>query len=102
MHAFERQADDLIQQMCQVNVRGTVSAREYIDNETGEILARFMIAFDGGTSAYIPLDTNATDRLTAKGLPVFELDFFALNEDGQIPMSIGQAIQVGHFGPFNC
>ena len=95
MHAFERQADDLIQQMCQVNVRGTVSAREYIDNETGEILARFMIAFDGDTSAYIPLDTNATDRLTAKGLPVFELDSFALNEDGQIPMSIGQAIQLG-------
>ena len=95
MHAFERQAGDLIQQMCQVNVKGTVSARESVDDETGEILARFMIAFEGGTSAYIPLDTNATDRLTAKGLSVFELDSFALNEAIHIPVSMGQAIKLG-------
>ena len=95
MQAFERQADDLIQQMCQVNVRGRVSAREFVDDETGEILARFMIAFDGGSSAYIPLDKGAKERLTAKGVPVFELDSFTLNEDGQIPMSIGQAIKLG-------
>ena len=95
MHAFERHADDLIKQMCQVNVRGTVSAREFIDDETDEILARFMIAFDGGTSAYIPYNKEVNDKLTAKGVPVSELDSFVLNEGGQIPMSMDQAIKLG-------
>ena len=95
MSTFENQADDLIQQMCQVNVNGTVSARAYVDDETGETLARFMIAFDGDISAYIPLNKETKDKLTAKGVPVFELDAFQLNEDRQIPMSMGQAIQLG-------
>ncbi len=94
MRAFERQADELIKQMCQVNVSGRVSARAYVDDETDELLARFMIAFDGGSSAYIPLNRAAKDRLTAKGVPVFELDAFQLNADAHIPMSMGQAIEL--------
>ena len=95
IQAFKVQADELIRQMCQVNVSGTVSAREFVDDETGKPLARFTIAFEGGTSACIPLDADAMDRLTAKGLPVFELDSFELNEDTKIPMSMAQAINLG-------
>lgn len=95
MHTFEKQADELMRQMCKINVRGTVSARESLDEATGEILARFRIEFDGGCSAYIPLNKKAKERLTAKGLPVFELDSFQVDETRNIPMSMAQAITLG-------
>ncbi|RKU14173.1 hypothetical protein C6503_15365 [Candidatus Poribacteria bacterium] len=92
VQAFEGQKEILVQQMCQVNIPGKVVPRDFVDDETGETLARFSINFVDGVSAYIPLDTDAADKLTTKGLPVFELDTFALNEDMKIPMSMTQAI----------
>lgn len=71
MQAFEGQTEELISQMCQANVRGRVTERGMVDDETGNELARFTIEFEGGTSAYIPLDSEAADRLRAKGLPFF-------------------------------
>ncbi len=95
LQAFEGQKETLIQQMCQVNATGKVVPREFVDDETGEPLARFSVVFENEAAAHIPLDTEAADKLTTKGLPVFELDTFALNEDMKIPMSMTQAVALG-------
>ena len=95
MQAFEGQADALIKQMCQVNVRGTVVGRGFVDDETGNELARHSIEFEGGISAYIPLDAKAADRLRTNGLPFFSLDSFALDAEMQVPMQMAQAIELG-------
>ena len=92
---FQEQEEELIDQMCQVNVQGRVVPRGVVDPETGKELAHFTIQFEGGGSAYIPLDDNATERLTAERLPFFQLRFFVLNEDMKIPMPMAQAIELG-------
>ena len=92
--AFQSHEEELIRQMCQVNVRGKV-LRGSVNAETGEELARFTIEFEGGAAAYIPLDNNAADILTEKGLPFFPLESFTRNENIEIPMSMAQAIQLG-------
>ena len=86
LQAFQRHEAELVRQMCQINVRCRIVERGTVDDETGKELARFSVVFEGGTSAYIPLDNVATDRLTAKGLPVFQLESFVPNEDMKIPM----------------
>ncbi|MCY4553952.1 MAG: hypothetical protein OXC79_09785 [Candidatus Poribacteria bacterium] len=95
VQAFEREKEVLVEQMCQVNIPGKVVPREFVDDETGQTLARFSIAFENGVSAYIPLDTDAMGRLTTKGLPVFQLNTFEPNEDTKIPMSMMLAIKLG-------
>ena len=97
MKAFEWQEEEIIKQMCQVNVPGKVVERSTIDAETGAELARFTIEFDAGTFAYIPIDNNAEDILKANRLPLFQLHDFVLNEDTKIPMSIAEAIALGIF-----
>ena len=71
MQVFEWQEEEIVRQMCQVNVQGKVVARGFIDAETGQELARWTIKFEGGASAYIPLNDNALHALRAKGLPFF-------------------------------
>ncbi len=95
MQTFEWLEEELIQQMCHVNVQGRVVARGVIDAETGEELARYTIEFERGISAYIPLDATAVDRLTAQELPLFELHTFVPNEDMKILMSIADAVRLG-------
>lgn len=95
IQAFEWQEEEIISQMCQVNVRGKVVARGIVDADTDTELARQRIAFEGGTSAYIPLDDNARDKLISMGLPVFRLDAFVINEDMKIPMRMAEAIRLG-------
>ena len=95
MQTFEWLEEELIQQMCHVNVQGKVVARGAMDTETGEELARYTIEFERGISAYIPLDATAVDRLAAQELPFFELDTFVLNEDMKILMSIADAVRLG-------
>ena len=95
LQAFEQYKEELITQMCQVNVRSKVIVRDIIDAETGKELARFTVEFEGGTSAYIPLDNDAVDRLRTKGLPFFLLDSFVLNAETRIPMQMAQAIELG-------
>ena len=92
---FQQQEKEIIRQMCEVNMRGRVVERGFIDPETGKELARFTIHFEGGVSAYIPLDDNATESLTAGRLPFFQLSFFVLNEEIEIPMPMVQAIELG-------
>ena len=94
-HAFQQHEEELVRQMCQVNVRGKVVARGTVDAETGKELARFTIEFEGGGAAYIPLNNNAADMLTAKGLHLFQLHSFTPNEDIEIPMPMAEAIQLG-------
>ena len=93
--AFEWQEEELIRQMCQVNVKGKVAARGIVDADTGTELAHLTIEFEGGTSAYIPLDDDAAAKLKAKGLPFFRLDSFVMNEDMKIPMPMAEAIELG-------
>ncbi len=95
VETFEWLAEELIQQMCHVNIPGRVVARQVIDAETGTELARFTIEFEQGISAYIPVDAAAADRLAAEGLPFFRLDAFVPNEDMRIPMSIADAVRLG-------
>ncbi|MDE0637390.1 MAG: hypothetical protein OXI43_16250 [Candidatus Poribacteria bacterium] len=95
MQTFEWLKEELIQQMCHINVRGKVVAQETIDPETGEELARWTIEFEQDISAYIPLDTTAADRLAAQELPYFQLHTFVPNEDIKIRMPIADAIRLG-------
>ena len=95
IQSFEWQEEELIRQMCQVNVRGRVVEHGVVDADTGKELARLRIEFEGGASAYIPLDDNAADRLKAKGLPFFRLDAFVMNEDMKIPVRMAEAIGLG-------
>ena len=97
VRTFQRHEEEIVRQMCQVNVTGEVVERTVVDEETGTELARFGIAFEGGAFAYIPLNDSATDRLIAKELPVFQLESFAVDENTRIPMSIEQAIRFGIF-----
>jgi hypothetical protein len=93
--AFASEKDTLIEQMCQVSVQGSVIKRGVVDEEMGKALAQFSIVFEGGAAAYIPLDKTAADRLTANGLPHFQLDDFAVNADVRILMSMSEAIALG-------
>ncbi len=99
MQTFEWQEEEIIQQMMQVNVRGRVVEKGKIDPETEQELARFTIEFESGTSAYIPLNNDVRNILTAKGLPVFPLRSFRLNEDMKIQMPMAEAIQLGILNP---
>ena len=94
MQTFEWVEAEIIQQMCYVNVHGRVVARGMIDPETGAELARFTIEFEGGISAYIPLDAAAADRLAAAGLPFFRLPTFVPNENMKIPIPISDAVRL--------
>ena len=95
VRAFGQYESEIVQQMCQVNVKGKVVRREVVDNETGTALADFQIVFESGAFAYIPLDVHAADRLMAKGLQVLQLESFVVNTDIRIPMAIEQAIGFG-------
>ena len=95
VQAFQQHETEIVRQMCQVNVKGMVIARGTVDAETDKELARFTIEFEGGISAYIPLNNNAADRLTAMGLEVFHLESFELDKNIRIPMPIEQAIRFG-------
>ena len=95
LQMFERLEDEIIQQMRHVNVQGRVVARGITDTETGAELARYTIEFAQGSSAYIPLDAAAADRLKAQALPVFQLDTFVPNEDMKISIPIADAIRLG-------
>ena len=95
IQAFEWQAEEIIHQMCQINVQGKVGTDRIVDNETGKELARLRIEFEGGASAYIPLDDNAADRLMANGLPFSRLGSFVMDEDPKIPMGMTEAIRLG-------
>ena len=91
---FEWLEEELIQQMCHVNVPGRVVARGAIDPETGQELARFTIEFEQGIPAYIPLDTRAADKLAAEGFPFFRLHTFVLDENMKIPIPLSDAIRL--------
>ena len=69
VEAFQQHENKIIQQMCYINVHGKVVARRTVDTKTGTELARYAIDFQGGATAYIPLDANAEDRLRAMELP---------------------------------
>ena len=95
LQTFEWLEDEIIQQMCHVNVQGRVVARGVIDAETGAELARYTIEFAQGSTAYIPLDAGAADRLVAQALPVLQLETFVPNEVMKISIPIADAIRLG-------
>ena len=95
LQTFEWLEDEIIQQMCHLNIQGKVIPRSIINTETGGELARYMIEFERGTAAYIPVDDAAADKLAAQALPVFQLDTFVTNEDMKILVPMADAIQLG-------
>ncbi len=95
MQTFELLAETLIQQMCQVIARGRLVEQEFVDPDTRRTLACFSIEFEGGASAYIPLDSSAADKLNEKGLPVLPASFPLDAEDISVPMLMTEAIALG-------
>ncbi len=95
VEAFKQHEDEIIKQMCYINVQGRVVERKMLDTETKNVLAHFAIDFKEGGSAYIPLDTEAEERLQAMGLPTLSPRTFTPNEDISIPIDITQAIALG-------
>ena len=95
VYAFRRHEEELITQMCSLNINAKVVPQVVVDAETGIELAHFTVLFDRGVSAYIPLDKDAAKILMEKSLPVIELSDFAVNEDMKIPMRMEQAIRLG-------
>ena len=81
VQAFQSHEEEIVKQMCHINVRGKVVPEKIVDDEIGEDLAHFTIAFESGASACIPLDTDTEDRLREKGMPLFSLDTFIPNAD---------------------
>ena len=95
VEAFQQHEEEIVQQMCHINVRGKAVEHKTVDDETGKELAHFMIAFEWGASACIPLDTHAEDRLKEKGVPCVPLDAFIPNAVIEIPMQMAEAIALG-------
>ncbi len=99
--AFQQHEAEIVRQMCQVNVSGKVVRRWITDNETDADLAHFGIEFEGGSFAYIPLNSSTADKLMAKGLQIIQLESLwveqasALDENIRIRMSVEQAIKLG-------
>ncbi len=94
VQSFSWQEERLIKQMCMVNVPGKVIEHEYVDPDTGKKLAHYKIVFDGGATAYIPLDNKATKQLDEKGLPNFQPNSYASNENTHFEMSLKKAIEL--------
>ena len=101
MQAFQPDEEEIIMQMCHLNVQGKVVTRGMVDTDTGQELAHYSIDFEGGVSAYIPLDSNAKDKLRAKELPVLPVDVLDRNAEIpltgniEVPMRMAQAITLG-------
>ena len=101
MQAFEWQEEEIVRQMCQVNVKGRVVARGLIDTEIEKELARFTIEFDSGASAYIPFNDNALHALKAKGLPFFFTPFLRTQREHENLNGNGRSHSIRGFGPRN-
>lgn len=95
VHAFQQHEENIIRQMCQMNVRGKVVERGHIDAETGQELAHFSIEFESGATVCIPLNPNAEERLQAQEITYFSPQSFAPNKEIEISMSMENAIELG-------
>ena len=110
VEAFHQHADEIIQQMCYINIKGKIVAHRIVDTKTKTELARYAIDFQGGATAHIPLNTDAEDKLKTMELPLLPLDVFtrddavgaisesrpiAPTEDVSIPMQIEDAVTLG-------
>jgi hypothetical protein len=74
VEAFQQHEDEIIQQMCYINIQGKVVERRTVDTKTKTELAHYAIDFHGGATAHIPLDAEAEEKLKAMGLPYLPLD----------------------------
>ncbi len=100
VETFKQYEDQIIEQMCYINVRGSVLARKTVDTESGKVLSNFAIVFDNidaqkRATAYIPLDADAKDRLHDIGLPTISPPAHTTNEDISIPMQMTEAVRLG-------
>lgn len=97
IQAFDQYEQQIITQLCHIPHTGRVVEQEYIDNQTGEVLAHYAVEFESGATAYIPLNNNAFEELKAAQLPVVQINDFTVNENFKIPLSIEQTIQFGFY-----
>ena len=94
IQTFERQEDAIVQQMCQVNIKGKKVERGFVDSHTGNTLAQYAIEFEGGSKAYIPLDDRTADLLRSQGVTIFS-ESVPSQDEIEIQMSMNQAIELG-------
>lgn len=97
VEAFKQYEDQIIQQMCYINIYGRVVERKTVDPDTGSELSHFAIEIQNGATAYIPLDANAKEKLHAIGLPTISPLAYSLDEDISIPMQMTEVIRLGVF-----
>lgn len=95
VEAFKQYEDQIIQQMCYINIKGRVVERKTVDPETGAILSNFAIDIQKGSTVYIPLDTHAKEKLHAIGLPTKSPLAYSVDDDVSIPMQMEEAISLG-------
>ncbi len=95
VQAFKQHEDEIIKQMCYINVQGRVVERTTVDTETETELAHYAIDFQDRGTAVIPLDDKAENRLREMGMPTLSGNSFTPNEDVSIQIDITQAITFG-------
>ena len=105
VEAFKQHEDEIIQQMRYINVLGKIVKRKVVDTETGMELSCYAIQFQCGTTAHIPLDANAEDRLRKMGLQTLSRETLSrtsatkteltTHEQVSIPIRMTEAIALG-------
>lgn len=95
IQAFNRHEQELIYQMCHININANVIPNGLVDAESGKELAHYTILFEGGTSAYIPLDNDAVKILEERNIPYLELHDFTIRQKMKIPITMETAIKFG-------
>lgn len=97
VEAFKQQQDEIIHQMCYINIWGKVVTRNFVDTKTGLELAKYAIVFDNESYAYIPLDYDAEEKLSSMSLPTISPPTFSPDEYICLPMKLSEAISIGIF-----
>jgi len=95
MQAFDPYEQEISEQMCQVIHKGRVIEQGFVDKQNGEELARYTVEFEGGVTAYIPLDNTTAKKISAAQLPVVQPNNIRVNENFNMPLSIEQATELG-------
>lgn len=97
VQAFKWQKKDIIKQIGFVRVQAKVLENSYFDDDTGLPLANYIVEFNDCVTSYIPYNENAKRILEERGVSVFPLHNFSLNETFSIFLPMADAIELGIF-----
>ncbi len=95
LKVFNTHEQELIYQMCHINLNVNVIPKGVVDAESGKELAHYTVLFESGTSAYIPLNKDAAALLEKRNIPYLELYNSAISQNMKIPLTMEKAIRLG-------